>query len=93
MTDRTGIATVRCCARQGLSRFEHPAVPILAGKNREPSWPDGVVGSLMHGDGYRAAAVTNSLGIASRSASTPKSTGRFLTESTRPSPLPARRRC
>ncbi|MEV6172493.1 4'-phosphopantetheinyl transferase superfamily protein [Streptomyces sp. NPDC051954] len=64
-TRRAEFATVRCCARQASSRLEHPAVPILAGKNREPIWPDGVVGSLMHCDGYRATAVTSSLGIAS----------------------------
>uniref|UniRef100_UPI0018A83BB9 hypothetical protein n=1 Tax=Parafrankia elaeagni TaxID=222534 RepID=UPI0018A83BB9 len=43
-TRRAEFATVRCCGRQALSRLEHPAVPVLAGKNREPIWPDGVVG-------------------------------------------------
>ncbi|WBQ08458.1 4'-phosphopantetheinyl transferase family protein [Kribbella sp. CA-293567] len=62
---RAEFATVRYCARRALSRLGHPAVPILAGKNREPVWPDGVVGSLTHCDGYRAAAVTNSPDIAS----------------------------
>lgn len=64
-TRRAEFATVRYCARQALSRLGHPAVPILAGKNREPLWPDGVVGSLTHCDGYRAAAVTSSPDIAS----------------------------
>ena len=64
-TRRAEFATVRYCARQALFRLGHPAVPILAGKNREPIWPDGVVGSLTHCDGYRAAAVTSSPGIAS----------------------------
>ncbi|MEV8375650.1 4'-phosphopantetheinyl transferase superfamily protein [Kribbella sp. NPDC056861] len=58
-------ATARHCARQALSRLGYPAAPILAGKSREPLWPDGVVGSLTHCDGYRAAAVTNSPRIAS----------------------------
>ncbi|MFI6274477.1 hypothetical protein [Streptomyces sp. NPDC050988] len=47
-TPRAEFTTVRCCARQVLFRLEHPSVPILAGKNREPVWPDRVVGSLMH---------------------------------------------
>ena len=33
------------------------AVPILKGEKGEPCWPDGVVGSLTHCEGYRGAAV------------------------------------
>lgn len=62
---RAEYATVRYCARQALSRLGYAAAPILSGKNREPIWPDGVVGSLTHCDGYRAAAVSNSPGLAS----------------------------
>lgn len=62
---RAEYATVRYCARQALSRLGYPAAPILSGKDREPIWPDGVVGSLTHCDGYRAAAVSNSLDLAS----------------------------
>jgi 4'-phosphopantetheinyl transferase EntD len=32
-------------------------VPILRGPTREPLWPPGVVGSITHCRGYRAAAV------------------------------------
>jgi 4'-phosphopantetheinyl transferase EntD len=32
-------------------------VPILKGDNGEPCWPDGVVGSLTHCDGFRGAVV------------------------------------
>lgn len=62
---RAEYATVRYCARQALSRLGYPAAPILSGKNREPIWPDGIVGSLTHCDGYRAAAISNSPGVAS----------------------------
>lgn len=60
--------TGRACARRALARLDEPAVPILAGPRREPLWPDGVVGSITHCRGYRAAAVARrhqivSLGI------------------------------
>ncbi|MBB6571214.1 4'-phosphopantetheinyl transferase superfamily protein [Kribbella sandramycini] len=62
---RAEFATVRHCAREALARLGHPAAPIGNGKDREPLWPDGVVGSLTHCEGYRAAAVTSSPRIAS----------------------------
>ena len=34
-----------------------PEAPILRGPEREPLWPEGVVGSITHCLGYRAAAV------------------------------------
>lgn len=49
--------TVRACARRALARLSLPPSPILPGPNREPLWPVGVVGSLTHCNGYRAAAV------------------------------------
>lgn len=33
--------------------------PVLTGEGGAPAWPDGVVGSMTHCDGYRAAAVAN----------------------------------
>ena len=62
---RAEYATVRYCARQALSRLGYPAAPILSGNDREPIWPDDIVGSLTHCDGYRAAAVSHSPGVAS----------------------------
>ena len=49
-------ATARRCARDALTAFGE-RVPILAGPDREPLWPAGVVGSITHCAGYRAAAV------------------------------------
>jgi len=54
---RAEFATARACARLALQRLGAPAVPILRGPKREPLWPAGIVGSITHCTGYRAAAV------------------------------------
>ena len=54
---RNEFITVRYCARLALGELGVPPVPILKGDKGEPCWPDGVVGSLTHCDGYRGAAV------------------------------------
>ena len=54
---RAEFATARTCARQALLRLGAPAGAILRGPKREPLWPPGIVGSLTHCTGYRAAAV------------------------------------
>jgi 4'-phosphopantetheinyl transferase EntD len=50
-------ATARACARRALAALGLPPDPILRGAGREPVWPEGVVGSITHCRGYRAAAV------------------------------------
>lgn len=50
-------ATARACARRALRKLGFPTAPILRGPHREPLWPSGVVGSITHCEGYRAAAV------------------------------------
>jgi 4'-phosphopantetheinyl transferase EntD len=50
-------ATARSCARRALAILGLPPGPIFRGSKREPLWPDGVVGSITHCRGYRAAAV------------------------------------
>jgi 4'-phosphopantetheinyl transferase EntD len=57
---RREFATGRACAREGLARLGLPrqAIPIAAAG--APCWPEGVVGSITHCDGYRAAAVGRS---------------------------------
>jgi len=49
--------TTRHLARGALARLGFPPVAIGTGGNREPLWPAGVVGSMTHCRGYRAAAV------------------------------------
>jgi 4'-phosphopantetheinyl transferase EntD len=54
---RNEFITVRHCARLALGELGLPPVPILKGDKGEPCWPDGVVGSLTHCEGFRGAAV------------------------------------
>jgi 4'-phosphopantetheinyl transferase EntD len=54
---RREFGTVRVCARQALARLGVAPVPILPGPRGAPRWPPGVVGSMTHCAGYRAAAV------------------------------------
>lgn len=57
---RREFGTVRFCARQALAELGVPSAPLLPGDNREPLWPSGIVGSLTHCAGYRAAVVARS---------------------------------
>lgn len=54
---RREFAGGRACARSALEKLGLPPGPIPAGRRGEPLWPAGVVGSITHCDGYRAAAV------------------------------------
>ena len=54
---RREFTTVRACARRALGELGVPPAPILPGMRGAPCWPPGVVGSMTHCDGYRAAAV------------------------------------
>jgi 4'-phosphopantetheinyl transferase EntD len=54
---RNEFITVRHCARLALGQLGLPPAPILKGEKGEPTWPDGVVGSLTHCEGYRGAVV------------------------------------
>ncbi|MEV7422761.1 MULTISPECIES: 4'-phosphopantetheinyl transferase family protein [unclassified Streptomyces] len=57
--------TVRLLARRALLRLGQPPVPLLPNKRGAPQWPGGIVGSMTHCDGYRAAVVARSDGTAS----------------------------
>lgn len=54
---RFEFGTVRACAREAMRVLDVAPVAILPGPKREPLWPDGIVGSLTHCAGYRAAAL------------------------------------
>jgi 4'-phosphopantetheinyl transferase EntD len=54
---RNEFVTVRHCARVALGQLGFPPVPILKGDKGQPCWPDGVVGSLTHTQGYRGAVI------------------------------------
>jgi 4'-phosphopantetheinyl transferase EntD len=57
---RREFRTVRHCARRALGELGIPPAAVLPGAHREPLWPPGVVGSMTHCAGYRAAAVARS---------------------------------
>ena len=54
---RTEFTTGRHCARVALTRLGLEPSAITKGQRGAPLWPDGVVGSITHCAGYRAAAV------------------------------------
>ena len=54
---RREFTTARYCARAALARLGLPATPIVPGQRGAPAWPDGVVGSMTHCAGYRAAGL------------------------------------
>lgn len=58
-------AAGRDCARRALGAIGHADWALLRGGDREPLWPDGVVGSITHTDGYCAAAVARAAEIVS----------------------------
>lgn len=56
---RREFTTVRACARIAYERLGVPAAPVVPGERGEPSWSDGVVGSITHCAGYRACALAH----------------------------------
>jgi 4'-phosphopantetheinyl transferase EntD len=54
---RREFTTARCCARRAIGELGFAPAPILPGARGAPQWPSGVVGSITHCAGYRAAAV------------------------------------
>ncbi|MGY0003196.1 4'-phosphopantetheinyl transferase family protein [Micromonospora sp. I033] len=61
---RREFVTARRCAREALARLGYAPAPIRPGPKREPRWPAGVVGSITHCAGYRAAAVARDTALA-----------------------------
>jgi len=54
---RREFATARACARRALAQLGVAPAPILPGERGAPQWPSGIVGSITHCAGYRAAAL------------------------------------
>ncbi|MFF2775708.1 4'-phosphopantetheinyl transferase [Streptomyces sp. NPDC058052] len=57
--------TVRGCARTALAGLGAAPAPLVPGRLGAPDWPAGVVGSMTHCAGYRAAAVAHGSAYAS----------------------------
>jgi 4'-phosphopantetheinyl transferase EntD len=62
---RREYTTVRHLARRALGCLGHGGAALPPGADRAPRWPAGVVGSLTHCDGYRAAAVADAAALVS----------------------------
>ncbi|AKL64824.1 MULTISPECIES: 4'-phosphopantetheinyl transferase family protein [Streptomyces] len=54
---REEFTTVRGCARRAMAALGLPPAPVLPGRRNVPGWPAGVVGSMTHCAGYRAAVL------------------------------------
>lgn len=54
---RREFTTARWCARRAMAALGVAAAPLVPGRGGAPTWPPGVVGSMTHCAGYRAAAV------------------------------------
>jgi 4'-phosphopantetheinyl transferase EntD len=61
---RREFTTVRACARRALAALGVERQPLVPGERGAPAWPPGVVGSMTHCAGYRAAAVAWSADVA-----------------------------
>jgi 4'-phosphopantetheinyl transferase EntD len=61
---RGEFATARACAHAALTRLGEPPAPILRDAQGAPQWPEGLVGSIAHCAGYRAAGVARRRDIA-----------------------------
>ena len=59
---RKEFTTARLCARKAMERLGVAPVPVLSGLRGEPLWPQGVIGSITHCAGYRAAALARAAG-------------------------------
>ncbi len=56
---RLEFAKGRECAHRALEMLGVSGIPIPAGRDRAPRWPDGVVGSVTHSDSMAAAVVAH----------------------------------
>lgn len=62
---RREFTTARACARSALAELIGAAPgAILAGPRGEPCWPEGVVGSITHCEGFRGCAVARASALA-----------------------------
>lgn len=61
---RHEFTTVRWCARQALAELGVARPSLVPGHRGAPGWPVGVVGSMTHCAGYRAAAVARTDDVA-----------------------------
>lgn len=56
---RREFAAARICARRAMRDLGVPEAPVVKGERGVPVWPSGVVGTMTHTEGYRAAALAH----------------------------------
>jgi 4'-phosphopantetheinyl transferase EntD len=54
---RQEFAAGRLCARRAVAEFGMPDFPVRVAEDRQPIWPDSLVGSITHTAGFCAAVV------------------------------------
>jgi 4'-phosphopantetheinyl transferase EntD len=62
---RREFTAVRGCARLAMEKLGTAPQPVLPGERGAPRWPDGLVGSMTHCEGYCAAALVRAEELAS----------------------------
>jgi enterobactin synthetase component D / holo-[acyl-carrier protein] synthase len=62
---RREFSAVRACARRAMEKLGVSAQPVVNGEHGAPRWPDGLVGSMTHCDGYCGAALARATEVAS----------------------------
>ncbi|MFJ9558492.1 4'-phosphopantetheinyl transferase [Streptomyces fuscichromogenes] len=62
---RREFAAVRACARRAMEKLGVPPQPVVRGERGAPRWPDGLIGSMTHCEGYCAAALVRATDLAS----------------------------
>ncbi|MPY64142.1 4'-phosphopantetheinyl transferase family protein [Streptomyces spongiae] len=62
---RKEFTAVRACARSAMEKLGVPAQAVLPGERGAPAWPDGLVGSMTHCEGYCAAALVRATDLVS----------------------------
>ncbi|WP_316770084.1 4'-phosphopantetheinyl transferase family protein [Streptomyces sasae] len=62
---RREFAAVRACARSAMEKLGIPPQPVVSGERGAPRWPDGLIGSMTHCEGYCSAALARAADLAS----------------------------
>ncbi|MEU2336614.1 4'-phosphopantetheinyl transferase superfamily protein [Streptomyces sp. NPDC006654] len=62
---RREFSAVRACARRAMEKLGVPPQPVLTGERGAPRWPDGLLGSMTHCEGYCAAALVRATDLVS----------------------------
>jgi 4'-phosphopantetheinyl transferase EntD len=62
---RREFAGVRSCARRAMEKLGVPPQPVLPGERGAPRWPDGLIGSMTHCEGFCGAALARATDLAS----------------------------